>query len=559
LQIYVVEDGNAPPPTFPAITLMHDAWDDFGFKTTFYAAFWRTKDDWDTLHQLKIAEIGLEEGVPRLPDPIGNQLPENFGSLGADLGYYTKLGLLGPELEQQILTAMRDLATDGDRRKAFEEEESFKTSLLRLAPARDAFRRTSAQRSSSRAASESEPEVAQPVIVEGGIEPITIGSDPIGDLRSVSSATEVDGALRMEFTPPNRPDREMSPPTVVFDFAGPPELPSRMIVLVGPNGTGKTTLLSELALAIFFGATEVGDRGTVRTTSGSASQVLFISYSAYDNFEIPVGQETSGDARIDLAERGYVYVGLRELGAGNLTYQLKSPERIDQEFAAALQAIEFSDDRLEVGVDVMTRASIYLDAMDILLADPSFGTIMRTTPRMKRANRFQRLKRIFPSLSTGHKAAVNVVAALSAQLRRNGLVLLDEPEAHLHPPLVSTLLRVVRGLLNTFEANAIAATHSPVVVQETLGDHVIRFRRVDNRTVWHPLESQSFGENLAALSRDAFGLPAEQADFVGVLEGLVLEGHSLDEIERLFGERRLSSPARAQVLRFIGQRSARNR
>ncbi len=558
MQIYIVEDGNAPPPTFPAITLKHDAWDDFGFKTTFYAAFWRTKEDWDTLHQVKIAEMGLKEGVPQLPDPIGEQLPESFGSLGADLGYYTKLGLLGFELEQQILTAMRDLATDDDRRKGFDDEESFKTSLLRLAPARDAFRRRSAQRSSSRAANEGEPDVAQ-LVAEGGIELTTIGSEPIGDLRSVSSETEVDGALRMEFTPPNRPDREMSPPTVVFDFAGPPELPNRMIVLVGPNGTGKTTLLSELALAIFFGATEVADRGTVQTTSGSASQVLFISYSAYDNFEIPVGQETSDDARTDLAERGYVYVGLRELGAGNLKYQLKSPERIDQEFATALQAIEHSDDRLEVGVDGITRASIYLDAMDILLADPSFGTIMRTTRRMKSANRFQRLKRVFPSLSTGHKAAINVVAALSAQLRRNGLVLLDEPEAHLHPPLVSTLLRVVRGLLNTFEANAIAATHSPVVVQETLGDHVLRFRRVDNRTVWHPLESQSFGENLAALSRDAFGLPAEQADFVGVLERLVREGHSLEEIERLFGKRRLSSPARAQVLRFLGQQPARSR
>lgn len=252
----------------------------------------------------------------------------------------------------------------------------------------------------------------------------------------------------------------------------------------------------------------------------------------------------------------YVYVGLRELSAGSSTYQLKSPERIDDEFVAALRDIERSDDLLEFGTVAKTRASIFLSAMDVLLGDPSFETITRTTRRMRQANRFQRLRQVFPGLSTGHKAAMNVVAALCARLRRNGLVLLDEPEAHLHPPLVSTLLRVVRDLLDTFEANAITATHSPVVVQETLGDHVLRFRRIDNRTVWHALESQSFGENLAALSRDAFGLPAERADFVGVLSRLVNDDRSFEEIEQLFGKRRLSSPARAQVLRLIGQRKA---
>lgn len=553
MQIYVVDDGDAPPPSFPALTLWHDAWDDYGFKTTFYAAFWESETGGDTLHQVKIAEIGLTSGRPHLTNPIGEQLPEGFGSLGADLGYYTKLAMLGPELEQQILTAMRDLATDRERLKAFEEEESFMTSLLRLAPAKDAFRRMAARQPSTQPAVDGAQD-PPPEADIGDADPTEGDADAIGDLNSVSTATEVDGALRLEFTPPSRQKREMSPPTVVFDFAGPTDLPSRMIVLVGPNGTGKTTLLSELALAIFFGATKGTDRGAVRTTSGSASQVLFVSYSAYDNFEIPSDQATTGDAGADLAERGYIYVGLRELRSGTETYQLKSPQRIDEEFAAALGAIERSGDRIGSDGDDRTRLSVFLDAIDVLLADPSFDTVTRTTRRMKPANRLRRLNRNFSGLSTGHKAAMNIVAALSARLRRNGLVLLDEPEAHLHPPLVATLLGVIRGLLSTFEANAIAATHSAVVVQETLGEHVLRFRRIENRTVWHALSGQSFGENLAALSRDAFGMPAEQADFIGVLAGLVKDGRSLEEIERLFGERGLSSPARAQALRLIGQR-----
>ncbi|MBW6100166.1 ATP-binding protein [Escherichia coli] len=53
-------------------------------------------------------------------------------------------------------------------------------------------------------------------------------------------------------------------------------------------------------------------------------------------------------------------------------------------------------------------------------------------------------------------------------MKKRCLVLFDEPETHLHPPLLAVLMSALRIVLNEVDAFAIVATHSPVVVQETL-------------------------------------------------------------------------------------------
>lgn len=44
--------------------------------------------------------------------------------------------------------------------------------------------------------------------------------------------------------------------------------------------------------------------------------------------------------------------------------------------------------------------------------------------------------------------------------------MLDEPESHLHPPLLSAFIRSLSELLILRNGVAIIATHSPVILQE---------------------------------------------------------------------------------------------
>jgi predicted ATP-dependent endonuclease of OLD family len=71
------------------------------------------------------------------------------------------------------------------------------------------------------------------------------------------------------------------------------------------------------------------------------------------------------------------------------------------------------------------------------------------------------------------------VTRLVESVEERTLVLLDEPESHLHPPLLSAFVRALSDLLVNRNGAAIIATHSPVVLQEVPRECVWRLRDVD--------------------------------------------------------------------------------
>ena len=52
------------------------------------------------------------------------------------------------------------------------------------------------------------------------------------------------------------------------------------------------------------------------------------------------------------------------------------------------------------------------------------------------------------------------------------LILLDEPEMYLHPPLLASYMKVISLILNKKNGVAIIATHSPIVMQELGRDNI---------------------------------------------------------------------------------------
>jgi predicted ATP-dependent endonuclease of OLD family len=75
-------------------------------------------------------------------------------------------------------------------------------------------------------------------------------------------------------------------------------------------------------------------------------------------------------------------------------------------------------------------------------------------------------RELFGALSTGHKIVLLTITRLVETVDERSIVLFDEPEAHLHPPLLSALIRALSELLISRNGVAIVATHSPVVLQE---------------------------------------------------------------------------------------------
>jgi predicted ATP-dependent endonuclease of OLD family len=91
--------------------------------------------------------------------------------------------------------------------------------------------------------------------------------------------------------------------------------------------------------------------------------------------------------------------------------------------------------------------------------------------------------------------------------------LLDEPEAHLHPPLLSAFIRALSDLLVNRNGVAIIATHSPVVLQEVPKICVWKIWRNGREVVVERPEIETFAENVGILTRKVFGLEVANSGF----------------------------------------------
>jgi ABC-type cobalamin/Fe3+-siderophores transport system ATPase subunit len=165
-----------------------------------------------------------------------------------------------------------------------------------------------------------------------------------------------------------------------------------------------------------------------------------------------------------------------------------------------------------------------------------------------------RLRAAFLTCSSGHKIVLLTALGLLANIERQSLVLFDEPETHLHPPLLAALMHAFRKILHAHQAFAIIATHSAVVVQETLGRHVHVVRREGDITTVKPVRSETFGESIGLIATEVFGLNSESTDYHRILDELLAEVDDPDAIEALFLDESMSHQARAYILSRLAQR-----
>ena len=120
---------------------------------------------------------------------------------------------------------------------------------------------------------------------------------------------------------------------------------------------------------------------------------------------------------------------------------------------------------------------------------------------------------LFKDLSTGNKYLFHMLATVIANIEDDSLVLFDEPENHIHPPLLSFLLKSLRRILYRYNSVVFISTHSPVIVQETFASNVYVVRRVgDGISMTHP-EIETYGANIGEITSEVFQLTSENISY----------------------------------------------
>lgn len=156
-------------------------------------------------------------------------------------------------------------------------------------------------------------------------------------------------------------------------------------------------------------------------------------------------------------------------------------------------------------------------------------------------------------MSSGHKIVLLTITRLVETLEERSLVLLDEPESHLHPPLLAAFIRALSDLLIERNGVAIVATHSPVILQEVPKSCVWKLRRSGEHVAADRPEIETFGENVGILTQEVFGLEVAKSGFHRMLADQIGFRTSYDQVLERFGGS-LGSEARALLQSLLAAR-----
>jgi energy-coupling factor transporter ATP-binding protein EcfA2 len=536
IEFSVLPPSRTEPSEFIGAALQQDRWDDFGFNTQ-YHLYINIPEFNGRIGPVKILRRGQTSKEPlQLDLGVLDPLDENWISLGQDLDYYERLAELPEQVRSAVLLHLRDALAFPEHAASFFTEDGWNASVLRYVEW-ESFRRDAA------------------VVLE----------------RDYNRVAQL--GLKLEFQVQGWRDPLLldfqSPTAPVFMPGQENLLPDRVAVITGRNGSGKSTLLSRLARILHASQRDRAGKqlsalGKISPEGVGFTRVVNIAYSAFDAFQLPGIDYLERKQIIEDLERGsgrYHYCGLRDIaaevrrseGVGDVDgrpIQPLGPDRQENVLFKTGEELTAEFDRTVKRIREMGREELFSDACNILASDPSFLDL-GTDPG---ATVLEHPVEWFQIWSTGHKIVMHATASIIAYTEPKSIVLIDEPESHLHPPLLAALMHAVRLILRRNDAFAVVATHSPVVVQETLRRHTAVVRRTGDETTIHRPKIETYGESIGEITNEVFGLTSDTTDFHSVLAALVDRGASWESIETLF-ENGLSLQARAYVLSEIAQRA----
>lgn len=496
------------------IQLIASTWDDYSFKTSFQVVAFSDSGERLEIGTLKIGYIGQPKGTTQ--DEIPKQfssLPVGWFSLGQDVDYYKNVReRFSPEIKDSLLKGLCDVVADEKLLAMAQNEEVFKSSLMR--------------------------DVSLSVI-HGQYKRVLAG---------LAILTEFEFAYR------DPGDEKHASTDIEFHVVPASKPPTNVHVLIGRNGVGKTTLLNNMVTAIvlqednephggqFFEKITWG--GWEPLSPNYFSSVVSVSFSVFDPFVPPTDRpdRSSGVA--------YFYVGMK-ITRSNSDDIEKRLSKTDLDLAKDLIA-SLSSCLSHPAKRERWRAAISRLESDSNFADMNLGQLLE----MDLDSAIQKASSLLGRMSSGHSIVLLTITKLVETVEEKTLVLMDEPESHLHPPLLSAFTRALSDLLHNRNGVAIIATHSPVVVQEVPNSCVWKLTRLRTEGRADRPERETFGENVGVLTRDIFGLEVSKSGFHSMLQTAVDAKGTFDSIMQEYNEQ-LGFEAQGILRTMIAARDAK--
>ncbi|MBK8285918.1 MAG: AAA family ATPase [Ahniella sp.] len=291
-----------------------------------------------------------------------------------------------------------------------------------------------------------------------------------------------------------------------FSFDHAADLPKRIAVIIGKNGVGKSQALGRIARAAIDGSAAL----TAAANGGRPLINRLLAFAPSNEAESVFPNDTRKRPRIwykrhsmNRSRRSRRNESLCDLivQVARSTQTVASSSRW-QLFTEALSAITNAD---ELHLPCISTSGGYVQLSKLLQ-----GSEQRVLQRFSSIDAKKEPVRVVDGegypLSSGEISFLKFSAQVSLHIENGSLLLLDEPETHLHPNLISRFVSLLDGLLEATGSAAIIATHSVYFVREVFREQVTVLSVDSDYFVRAQCPKlRTFGADVGAISYFVFG------------------------------------------------------
>lgn len=460
------------------IILVHDRWDDwYEFETQCFVYYVTDNQGATYIGEVKIGQSDMKEQRTASYPNVFEKLSDNFFSLGQSEEYYDAIKKIFNETDREsYYKALRDIAFDLTLYKSVKTKDVTRRSLMRSVSS---------------------------YMIEHQFNRIAMGNAKLTKYK-----------IEYEY-----PSEHTKSPAKLSFYVKPDSCPPTNIhVIIGRNNAGKTFLIKHFISAAYDESPNA-QNGILKSTDTNTGQlensetqqafanILCISFSPFDDYKI-FKQLPKNESM------PFFFIGLDDKN-----------QTLSKKFVESLTQCQSGKRKMD----------LLCDALEMLETDPIFAQskmkemIKLPCNEINKENR-EKVKRIYEKLSSGHQVIMLSLIQLVELITERALVILDEPENHLHPPLLSAFIRALSKLLINQNGVAIIATHSPVILQEVPKSCVWKINRSGYEVVASRLEIESFGATIGSLTHEVFGLEVNNSGFHKMLIDEVKNGLNYEEI-----------------------------
>lgn len=467
-------------------------WDDYGFETVFEVY----KPD-DNGKVEKIGSIGIARLNASLQNgkyiafnefdtkKIYEKLPDGFVSIGNSDFYFNLHRFYNKKICKEILQDLNDLCVNYDKKQKniyYHHYEVVKNSFFRGYSYDNAIR-----------------------LIEFTLKPLADDGNREGYNITYTYSLNDESLSEINFAT----DSETA-------------YPQNVHAIIGNNGSGKTTFIKDILLLAIKQKLQVKSNFKknderldisfssiqdikIDSPADYFSKVILISFSPFDSMYLKNG--------LPIGKNGNVkYLGQYQNGNEPLNFN-----QLFSLFHSLIERLIDNRDNWLFFKEILENQDFDGDILPIVNEIEKQIEKKTTAEEAERAYR-----KVFWQMSAGQKIILLSIATLITEVEQFNLVLIDEPELFLHPPMISNYIRSISDIMKKKNGLCILTTHSPIIVQEIPRDCVKIIHPNDKGGIkmCEP-EYETFGENLSTLTNTIFNLNQYKSGFYRLIKDII--------------------------------------